>query len=51
MTARLDIAPRPDIAPCPPADPGRLFYRRAGFVPVERELFELDLGRPTPRLT
>jgi hypothetical protein len=38
MTARLDIAPR-------------LFYRSAGFVPVERELFELDLGRPTPRLT
>ena len=29
----------------------RSFYRRAGFVPVERELFELDLGRPTPRLT
>ena len=38
MTARLDIAPR-------------LFYRRAGFLPVERELFELDLGRHTPRLT
>ena len=29
----------------------RSFYRRAGFVPVERELFELDLGRHTPRLT
>ena len=29
----------------------RSFYRRAGFVPVERELFELDLGRPVPPLT
>jgi len=48
MTARLDIAP------CPPADRGvrfQLAERRAGFVPVERELFELDLGRHTPRLT
>jgi len=29
----------------------RSFYRRAGFVPVECELFELDLGTRTPRLT
>ena len=29
----------------------RNFYRRAGFLPVERELFELDLERHTPQLT
>lgn len=29
----------------------RSFYRRAGFIPVERELFELDLGRQIPPLT
>ena len=29
----------------------RSFYQRAGFVPVERELFELDLERHTPQLT
>lgn len=28
----------------------RRFYERAGFVPVEPELFELDLTRPAPRL-
>ena len=29
----------------------RNFYRRLGFVPVECELFELDLERHTPQLT